>query len=93
MDSMDPESPTVKSLKNPDKDALLKKDIQRICEGVNIIEAVKIMRLSSKLMVSNAEYADNYRKEIKSIAFEVVKRVEKNTGNLMPESRDLLMNL
>ena len=51
------------------------------------------MSLSSKLMVSNTEYADKYRKEIKSIAFEVVKRVEKKTGNLMPESRDLLMNL
>ena len=93
VDSMDPESTTARSLKNPDKDALLKKDIQRICEGVSILEAVKIMRLSTKLMVSNTEYADKYRKEIKSIAFEVVKRVEKKTGNLMPESRDLLMNL
>ena len=93
VDAMDPKSPYARSLKNLDGDELLKKDIQRICDEVRILEAAKILSLSTKLMLSNTGDSDRYKKEIKSIASEIVKRVENKTGDLTPESRYLLMNL
>lgn len=95
MDALDHKSPCVKSLKNLDRDTLLKEDVQRICDEISILEAGKNMSLSTKLKLSNTGDADGYKNKMKSIAFEVVKRVEKKTGNLNlpPECRDLLMNL
>ena len=93
MEAINQKSPCAKTLKKMDRDALLKKDIQRICDKVSVLEAVKIFRLYNKLMLSNTGEFDRYNKEIKSIASEVVKRVEKESGNLTPECLNLLMNL
>jgi len=83
MDTMEAESPCARSLKGLDRDALLEKDIQRICDD-----------LSTKFIVSEAGDVEKYRKEIKSLVFEVVKRVEKKDGglNLPPECQDSLIN-
>ena len=93
MGAMDSESLCAKSLKNLDRDALLKKDIQYFCDEVSTLEAAKILSLSSKLMLSNTKDADRYKEDIKSVASGVMKRVKKKTGNLTPECRNLLMNL
>ena len=95
MNAMDPESPCARSLKNLDRDALLKKDIQNICDEIGILETGKILSLFSKLMLSSIEDADKYKKEIELIAYKVVKRVEDKPGilNLPPECRDFLLKL
>jgi len=93
MEAIDQRSPCARTLKKMYRDGLLKKDIQRICDKVSVLEAVKIFSLYNKLMLSNTGDSDRYNKEIKSIASEVVKRVEKESGNLTPECLNLLMNL
>ncbi|MFC1563102.1 hypothetical protein ACFL4Z_03525 [candidate division KSB1 bacterium] len=93
MDAMDSESPCARYLKNLDRNALLKKDIQHFCDEVSTLEAAKILSLSSKLILSNTEDADRYKEEIKSVASGVMKRVKKKTGNLTPECRNLQLNL
>ena len=95
IDAMDAESPCARSLKGLDRDALLEKDIQRICNELSTSEAAKILKLTVKTKLSDAESADKHRKKIKSVASEVLKRAEKKTGSLdlPPECRDLLTNL
>lgn len=95
MDTMEAESPCARSLKGLDRDALLKKDIQRICDDLSTLEAGRILSLSAKFMLSDAEDVEKYREEIKSLVFEVLKRVENKYGglNLPPECQDLLINL
>lgn len=98
MDTMEAESPCARSLKGLDRDALLKKDIQRICDDLSTLEAGRILSLSAKFMLSDAGDVEKYKKnekEIKSLVFEVLKRVEKKDGglNLPPECQDSLINL
>lgn len=95
MDAMDAESPCARSLKRLDRDALLEKDIQLICNELSTLETGKILRLAVKRTSSDTEDAGRYREEMKSMASEVVKRVENEHGslNLPPECRDFLINL
>jgi len=98
MDTMDAESPCARSLKGLDRDALLEKDIERICDELSTLEAGRILSLGAEFMLSGAGDVDKYKrnkKEIKSLVFEVVKRVEKKDGslNLPPECQDLLIDL
>ena len=95
LDTMEAESPCARSLKGLDRDALLNKDIQRICDELSTLEAGRILSLSAKFIVSDAGDVEKHRKEIKSLVLEVVKRVEKKDGglNLPPECQDLLINL
>jgi len=95
IDKMDPKSSCAKSLKDLDRETLLKEDIERICDEMRVLEAGKILRLSNKLMWSGTANKDEFRKEIKSMASKVLKRVEKKGGklNLPRQCRDLLMNL
>jgi hypothetical protein len=95
MEKMDPKNSCAKSLKNSDRQALLKEDIERICNEMSILEAGKIFKLATKLMSSDSTNKDMDRKEIKSMASKVLKRVEKKGGklNLPQQCRDLLMNL
>ena len=95
IERIDPKSSCAKSLKNSDRQVLLKEDIERICEEVSILETGKILKLSSKLMWSGEAKKEEYRKDIRSIASKVLKRVEKKGGklNLPQQCRELLMNL
>jgi hypothetical protein len=95
MEKMDPKSSCAKSMKDSDRQTLLKEDIERICEEVSILETGKILKLSSKLMWSGEAKKEEYKEDIKSIASKVLKRVEKKGGklNLPEQCRDLLMNL
>ena len=95
IDAMDAESPCARALEGLDVDALLEKSIQRITDELSTLEAGRILKLAVKHKLSGAEDADKYKKKIKSIASEVVKRVESKYGGLYlpPECRDLLMNL
>jgi len=98
MDTMEAESPCARSLRGLDRDALLEKDIQRICDELSTLEAGRVLRLGAGSMLSGAGDADKDKKnekEIKSLVFKVVKRVEKKDGslNLPPECQDSLINL
>jgi hypothetical protein len=95
LDQIEAESPCARSLKGLDRDALLKRDVQRICDELSTLEAGRILRLSAKFIVSDVGDAEKYRKEMKSIVFEVMKRMEKKYGrlNLPRECQDLLKNL
>ena len=95
LDTMEAERPCARSLKGLDRDALLNKDIQRICDELSTLEAGRILSLSAKFIVSDAGDVEKYRKQMKSLLFEVVKRVEKKDGglNLPQECQDLLINL
>ena len=98
LDTMEAERPCARSLKALDRDALLNKDIQRICDELSTLEAGRILSLSAKFIVSDAGDVDKYKKnekKIKSLVFEVLKRVEKKDGglNLPQECQDLLINL
>ena len=95
LDTMEAESPCARSLKGLDRDALLNKDIQRICDELSILEAGRILSLSATFIVSDAGDVEKYRKQMKSLVFEVVKRMEKKDGglNLPQECQDVLINL
>lgn len=95
IERMDPKSSCAKSLKNSDRREFLKEDIERICDEMSVLEAGKIFKLATKLMSSDSKNKDMDRKEIKSMASKVLKRVEKKGGklNLPQQCRDLLMNL
>ena len=94
IEEMDKKTPCAESLKGADVDALLRKDIQRICNELTTIEAGRILKLAAKRKLSSPENADMHTEAIKSMAFEIVKRVEEKTGslNLPAECRQLLMN-
>ena len=98
MDTMDAESPCARSLKGLDRDVLLEKDIQLICNELSTLEAGRALSLGAEVMLSGAGDVDKYernKKEIKSLVLEVLKRVERKDGslNLPPECQDLLINL
>ena len=98
LDTMEEESPCARSLKGLDRDALLEKDVNRLCDELSTLEAGRILSLGAGFMLSGAGDADKYKKnekEIKSLVLEVLKRVEKKHGslNLPPECQDLLINL
>ena len=98
MDTMEAESPCARSLKRLDRDALLEKDVNRLCDELSTLEAGRALRLGAGSMLSGAGDAEKDKKnekEIKSLVSEVVKRVEKKGGslNLPPECQDLVINL
>ncbi|MFH1503797.1 MAG: hypothetical protein ABIH08_00170 [Candidatus Omnitrophota bacterium] len=95
MDQINSQSPCAKALENLDRESVLRKDIQRICDEVNMIEAGTILSLSARIKAAKQEDKAKHKKEIKAIAAIVVKRVEEKSGklNLPEECRDLLMNL
>ena len=93
--TMDPDSLCARSFNNSDREVLLKEDINRICEEVSIIEAGKLLNLSTKLITSNQEQSQKNKQQIKEISSAIIGRVEKKIGklNLPLECRELLMNL
>jgi len=98
LDTMEEESPCARSLKGLDRDVLLEKDVNRLCDELSTLEAGRILSLGAGFMLSAAGDADKYKKnekEIKSLVLEVLKRVERKDGslNLPPECQDLLINL
>ena len=98
MDTMDAESPCARSLKGLDRDALLEKDVNRLCDELSTLEAGRALRLGAGFMLSGAGDVDKYRKnkkEIESLVLEVLKRVERKDGSLSlpPECQDFLINL
>jgi len=98
MDTMDAETPCARSLKGLDRDALLEKDVNRLCDDLSTLEAGRILSLGAGFMLSAAGDADKHeknKKEIKSLVLQVLKRVERKDGslNLPPECQDLLINL
>ena len=95
MKTIDPNSPCARASNNSDRETLLKEDIDRISAEVSIIEAGKLLKLSTKSIASNQEPSQKNKQQIKEIFSKIVDRVEKKTGklNLPKECRNLLMDL
>jgi hypothetical protein len=98
LDTLEEENPCARSLKGLDRDLLLEKNIQLICNELSTLEAGRALSLGAKLMLSGAGDVDKYKKnkeKIKSLALKVLKRVEKKDEglNLPPECQDLIVNL
>ncbi len=95
LDEIDPASPCARALQNCDGEALLRRDIRRICNEVSLIEGGRILRLYAQLVNVSPEREERLKVKLKSIASKVVRRVEQESGalNLPSECRELLMNL
>lgn len=96
MDGMDHDTSCFKALEDLDRDALLEKDVSRLCDELSTLEAGKILSLGSKVLrAGNANMHKKSREEIRSLVFKGVKRLEMKYGGLsLPkECGDLLINL
>ncbi len=96
MDEMELDTLCAKALDGLDRDALLKKDVNRLCDELGTLEAGRILGLGTKFLgAGNTNGYKKNREEIRSLVLKVVKRVEKKYGglNLPKECRDLLINL
>lgn len=95
MDKMELDTSCAKALESLDRDALLKKDVNRLCDEFSTLEAGRILSLGAKLLgAGNANVYKKSREELRSLVFKGVKRVENKYGglNLPKECRDLLIN-
>ena len=97
MDGLDAESPCMKAMwmKGPDRSALLRSDIERICTEISVVEAGRVLAISARLRSSNTEAVERRRKKLVDIASGVVARVEKKGGplNLPLQCRHFLVSL
>ena len=96
LDKTDPDTSCAKALEELDRDALLEKDVKRLCDEFSTLEAGKILSLGNKVLgAGNANVYKKSREELMSLVFKGLKRVEKKYGGLsLPkECRDLLINL
>ena len=96
MDEMELDTSCAKALERLDRDALLKKDVNRLCDELGTLEAGRILSLGAKLLgAGNSNVYKKSREELRSLVFKGVKRVENKYGglNLPKECRDLFINL
>ena len=96
IDKLDQDTSCAKALKELDQDALLEKDVNRLCDELSTLEAGKILSLGKKVLgASNANVDKKSREKLRSLVFMGIKRVEKKYGGLgLPkECGDLLINL
>jgi len=96
MNKADTDTSCAKALEKLDRDALLEKDVKRLCDELSTLEAGKILSLGNRVLgAGNANVYKKSREELRSLMFNVVKRLEKKYGGLsLPkECRDLLINL
>ena len=96
MDKMELDTSCAKALERLDRDALLKKDVNRLCDELGTLEAGRILSLGAKLLgAGNSNVYKKSREELRSLVFKGVKRVENKYGghNLPKECRDLFINL
>jgi len=95
IDRMDHDTSCVKALEELDRDTLLEKDVNRLCDELSTLEAGKILSLGNKVLgAGNANVYEKSSEKIRSLVFKAVKRAEKKYGGLsLPkECRDLLLN-
>lgn len=96
MDKTDPDTSCARALDELDRDALLIRDVKRLCNELSTLEAGKILSLGNKVLgAGNANAYREKREEIRSLMFKAMKRVEKKYGGLsLPkECEDALMSL
>ena len=93
--SLDPKSQCAKILRKSDFENILREDVNRICEATSFIEITKTISLTAQLQRASEEKRKAIKDELKKIAEDVVKRIEKKSGKLkMPKPcRHLLLNL
>lgn len=91
---LDRNSALVSKLKGMDVDALLKDNIDKFCHEMSYFEMAKITTIAAGLN-SGLRDKEQAKEEMKSIAKDIIKRVEQKTGNLNIPSdiRDLIFNL
>jgi len=84
MDGLDAENPCTKAMKakGSDGSALLRSDIERICTEIGIVEAGRILAITTKLRAASPKAAEKHRKKLVDIASKVVARVENKGGPL-----------
>ena len=96
MDEMELDTSCAKALEGLNRDAFLEKDVNRLCDEFSTLEAGRILSLGAKLLgAGNANVYKKSRKDLRSLVFKGVKRVENKYGGLsLPkECKDLLINL
>jgi len=96
MDEMELDTSCAKALEGLDRDALLKKDVNRLCDELGTLEAGRILSPGTNLLgTGNANVYKKSREDLRSLVFKGVKRVENKYGGLsLPkECKDLLINL
>ena len=94
LEKLDKNSSLARKLKTVDVDAILKYDINKICEEMSCSEMVKLTTLAGQVK-SGLGDEELVKEDVKNIAKDIVKRVEKKSGSLKITSdlRDLLFNL
>lgn len=91
---LDKNTPLAHTLKGKNIDTLLKNSVQQLCDEMSYSEMARIISLVASLK-SGLRDKERAKKEVKSIAGDIVKRIEKKSGGLLIplDLRDLLFNL
>lgn len=94
LEKLDKNSLLARKLKAVDVQAILKHDINKICAEMSCPEMVKLTTLAGQIK-SGLRDEELAKEDVKNIAKDIVKRVEKKSGEFKasPELRDLLYNL
>jgi len=96
MDKTDPDTSCARAIEGLDRNALLIRDVNRLCDELSTLEAGKILSLGNEVLgAGNANAYRKKREEIRSLMFKAMKRVEKKYGGLsLPkECEDSLISL
>lgn len=92
---INPECECAKALNAVNVEAVLKEDIDRICNEISIAEIMRFLGLAARLKNAPAEEKAQIKNEIKKVSEDAVARIEKKSGRLKipDECRFLLLNL
>ena len=91
---IDKNSPLAEELKKIDVEAVLKADIEKICNNVSLFEMTRIMRLILQLN-AKANRHGIMKADLKRIIQQLIDKVERNAGKLQTPMtcRELFFNL
>lgn len=73
---LDPKSPLAKELHSVDVEAILKQDVERICEALSLFDISRALTLVAQFGVSSPDKRELLKRELKKIAEVSVEKAE-----------------
>ena len=95
IEALDSRSPCAVELMKMDVDTMIRREVDRVCDGATFSEVMRILALGVQLEVTSGDTQEAVRGDLREIMLGIVERVERESGELqVPENcRELLLNL
>jgi hypothetical protein len=85
--NLNPHSEPAKALREADVEAILKDDVQRVCEALSFMEITRAVALVSRLGGADPKKQESVKRELKMIAEKAAAKAEARGGKLrIPDS-------